>query len=199
MREIDEGSWGADLSHMRERGIGAYARIFDVPEKDVPAAMADRVGPVFAEEALLAAGGPAWSSPALTGRERSMVIITALAAQGVAGDRLDRHWRPAVWPRRRTCSAPRRRAALALGVPPERISMIAAGPNPPGGVRPAARNYTTGITGHPVREFPPKVRPRVATAVASVRGRLAPRLDQRDPGLTCVGWARRRGYSRGTG
>jgi NADPH:quinone reductase-like Zn-dependent oxidoreductase len=27
-------------------------------------------------------------------------------------------------------------AALALGVPPERISMIAAVPNPPGGVRP---------------------------------------------------------------
>jgi NADPH:quinone reductase-like Zn-dependent oxidoreductase len=27
-------------------------------------------------------------------------------------------------------------AALALGVPPERISTIAAGPNPPGGVRP---------------------------------------------------------------
>jgi NADPH:quinone reductase-like Zn-dependent oxidoreductase len=26
-------------------------------------------------------------------------------------------------------------AALALGVPPERISAIAAGPNPPGGVR----------------------------------------------------------------
>ena len=27
-------------------------------------------------------------------------------------------------------------AALALGVPPERISTVAAGPNPPGGVRP---------------------------------------------------------------
>ena len=26
-------------------------------------------------------------------------------------------------------------AALALGIPPERISTIAAGPNPPGGVR----------------------------------------------------------------
>ncbi len=35
-------------------------------------------------------------------------------------------------------------AALALGVPPERISTIAAGPNPPGGVRP-----TGGIAAHP--------------------------------------------------
>jgi NADPH:quinone reductase-like Zn-dependent oxidoreductase len=35
-------------------------------------------------------------------------------------------------------------AALALGVPPERISTIAAGPNPPGGVRP-----TGGINAQP--------------------------------------------------
>ena len=81
MTEIDEADWGADLAHRRERGIGAYARIFDVPEKDVPAAMAGRVGPVFADEVFLAAGGPAWSSPAITDRERDMVVITALAAQ----------------------------------------------------------------------------------------------------------------------
>jgi 4-carboxymuconolactone decarboxylase len=91
MKEIAHGDPTADLACRRERGIEAYARIFDVPEKDVPAAMAARVGPVFAEEAFLAAGGPAWSSPALTDRERNMVIITALAAQGVAGDRLDSH------------------------------------------------------------------------------------------------------------
>jgi len=77
----------------REQGVSAYARIFAVPEQDVPAALAARVGPVFAEEALQAAGGPAWSSPALTGRERSIAVITALAAQGVAGDRLATHLR----------------------------------------------------------------------------------------------------------
>jgi 4-carboxymuconolactone decarboxylase len=93
MREINEAGRGADLAQRRERGIGAYARIFDVPEKDVPAGMAGRVGPVFAEEVFLAAGGPAWSSPALTDRERSMVVIAALAAQGVAGDRLEAHIR----------------------------------------------------------------------------------------------------------
>jgi len=59
----------------------------------VPAALAARVGPVFAEEALQAAGGDAWSSPALTRRERSIAVITALAAQGVAGDRLASHLR----------------------------------------------------------------------------------------------------------
>jgi len=77
----------------REQGVSAYAKIFAVPEQEVPAALAARVGPVFAEEALQAAGGPAWSSPALTGRERGIAIITALAAQGVAGDRLAAHLR----------------------------------------------------------------------------------------------------------
>lgn len=54
----------------RERGIGAYAEIFDVPEADVPAAFSARVGLPFAEEQLQAAGGLAWSHPALTGRLR---------------------------------------------------------------------------------------------------------------------------------
>ena len=71
-----------------ERGIAAYARIFGVPEDDVAAAFAERVGPVFAAEAIQMAGGPAWSDPALTDRERGIAIITALAAQGVADDRL---------------------------------------------------------------------------------------------------------------
>jgi NADPH:quinone reductase-like Zn-dependent oxidoreductase len=45
-------------------------------------------------------------------------------------------------------------AALALGVPPERISTIAAGPNPPGGVRP-----TGGI------EAGPDALPRITDAI----------------------------------
>lgn len=77
----------------RERGIRAYARIFGVTEKDMPAAMAAQVGALFAEEAFAAAGGPAWSHPALTPRDRSIAVITALAAQGVTGERLDTHLR----------------------------------------------------------------------------------------------------------
>jgi len=75
----------------RARGVAAYARIFEVPDDQVPAAMASRVGPVFAEEAFQFAGGAAWADPALTGRDRSLAIITALVAQGVSGDRLDAH------------------------------------------------------------------------------------------------------------
>jgi 4-carboxymuconolactone decarboxylase len=93
MKEVDDTDRTAYPAGRRERGIQAYARIFDVPEEDVPAAMAGRVGPVFAEEAFVSADGPAWSHPALTDRERSIMIITALAAQGVTGDRLDSHIR----------------------------------------------------------------------------------------------------------
>ena len=52
MKEINGTDRIADPAHRRERGIEAYARIFDVPEEDVPAAMAGRVGPVFAEEVM---------------------------------------------------------------------------------------------------------------------------------------------------
>lgn len=55
------------------------------------AAFSRRVGLPFAEEALQAAGGTAWAHPALNGRDRSIAIITALAAQGVAEDRLGTH------------------------------------------------------------------------------------------------------------
>ena len=82
-----------ETTSRRESGVSAYAQIFGIPEQDVPEALAARVGPVFAEEALQAAGGAAWSSPALTGRERSIAVITALTAQGLAGDRLATHLR----------------------------------------------------------------------------------------------------------
>lgn len=77
----------------RERGIAAYARIFGVPDADLPTILGERVGPAFAEEALQAAGGPAWSDSALTDRERGIAIITALAAQGVTDQRLATHIR----------------------------------------------------------------------------------------------------------
>jgi 4-carboxymuconolactone decarboxylase len=82
---------GATPASRRAGGVAAYARIFDLPPGEVPAAMASRVGPVFAAEAFQAAGGAAWADPALTGRDRSLAVITALVAQGVTGDRLDAH------------------------------------------------------------------------------------------------------------
>jgi 4-carboxymuconolactone decarboxylase len=84
-------STGAAPDVRRARGVAAYARIFGVPEDQLATAFASRVGPVFAEEQLQAAGGAAWADPALSGRDRSVAIITALVAQGVTGDRLGAH------------------------------------------------------------------------------------------------------------
>ncbi|GAA5068908.1 4-carboxymuconolactone decarboxylase [Thermocatellispora tengchongensis] len=89
----DQKTSGQEGNGRRERGIAAYSRIFGVPEQEVPVVFAARVGSGFAEEALQAAGGAAWSHPALTGRDRSVAIITALATQGVSGDRLLTHLR----------------------------------------------------------------------------------------------------------
>jgi 4-carboxymuconolactone decarboxylase len=84
-------NYGAAPPDRHARGIAAYARIFAVPEDQVAAAFAARVGPVFAEEQLQAAGGAAWADPALTGRDRSIAVITALVAHGITGDRLGAH------------------------------------------------------------------------------------------------------------
>jgi 4-carboxymuconolactone decarboxylase len=73
------------------RGEVVYARIFHVNPDQAQAAMASRVGPTFAREAMRAAGGPAWGPSGLTDRERSIAVITALTAQGVSGDRLSAH------------------------------------------------------------------------------------------------------------
>ncbi|MFE6922918.1 carboxymuconolactone decarboxylase family protein [Nocardia sp. NPDC057663] len=93
----NDNNQGADNSTelRRRRGIGVYSRIFEVPEHDVASVMSARVGPVFAAEAFVAAGGAAWTQPGLTGRDRSIAIITAPAAQGISGDRLTTHLRQA--------------------------------------------------------------------------------------------------------
>ena len=91
--ENDDIGPATEVAARRARGIAAYAQIFLVPEPEVVAAMVGRVGQVFAEEAFHSAGGAAWSHPALTPRDRSIVVITALAAQGVSGDRLNAHLR----------------------------------------------------------------------------------------------------------
>ena len=53
MREIDEADWGADLAHRRERGIGAYARIFDVPGSRAMEAVQRVAGSVSPRSALV--------------------------------------------------------------------------------------------------------------------------------------------------
>jgi 4-carboxymuconolactone decarboxylase len=78
------------------RGIAAYASQFSLPEEEVFGHLSSRFGERMAAEAVQAAGG-AWEpdSP-LSLRDRSLAVLTALAAQGGVEERLRPHVRWAV-------------------------------------------------------------------------------------------------------
>jgi 4-carboxymuconolactone decarboxylase len=79
----------------KQVAAGVYAGQLDVP----PAGVADELTRLFgsrmAEEALYAMGGSAWDE-ALSRRERSMIVISALIAQGAVVGRLRPHIRWAI-------------------------------------------------------------------------------------------------------
>ena len=78
-----------------ERGLDAYASQFGIPREDVPAWFAERMGERFGDEAIRAAAG-AWVDDCLSLRDRSLVVLAALIAQGGVDDRLRGHVRWAV-------------------------------------------------------------------------------------------------------
>jgi 4-carboxymuconolactone decarboxylase len=82
-------------SERRARGIAMYADQFGVPESELPAFMARLLGPRMAEEAQYASAH-AWTDEPLTMRERSLIVIAALVAQGGVEARLRGHlrWAP---------------------------------------------------------------------------------------------------------
>jgi 4-carboxymuconolactone decarboxylase len=77
------------------RGLKAYASQFGIDESEVEAWFAERHGTRFGEEAINAAGG-AWNDDELSLRDRSIVVVTALIAQGGVEERLRGHVRWAV-------------------------------------------------------------------------------------------------------
>ena len=79
----------------RERGLDAFASQFEIPRDEVAPTLTERFGGRFAEEAIAAAGG-AWTADALSLRDRSLVVVTALIVQGGVEDRLRSHVRWAI-------------------------------------------------------------------------------------------------------
>lgn len=69
-----------------------YASQLGVPEAEVAERLTELVGPKMAREALYAMGGSAWDGT-LSWRERSMIVVSALIAQGGVTDRLRAHVR----------------------------------------------------------------------------------------------------------
>jgi 4-carboxymuconolactone decarboxylase len=80
----------------RVRGIAAYASQFGVSEVEAEHMFVERFGRRFAEEAFNAAGGGAWEADILTLRDRSLIVVAVLAAQGGVESRLRVHVRWAI-------------------------------------------------------------------------------------------------------
>jgi 4-carboxymuconolactone decarboxylase len=91
------------------RGRAAYASQFGLPEEEAIARLEATVGERMAAEAVQAAGG-AWVDDVLSLRDRSLVVVAALIAQGGVEDRLRPHVR---W-------------ALEHGVTPDQLEATAA-------------------------------------------------------------------------
>ena len=83
------------MDDRRERGIAVYASQFGVPEDEVEAWFAERMGERFGREAINAAAG-AWVDDCLSLRDRSLVVVAALVAQGSVDERLRGHVRWAI-------------------------------------------------------------------------------------------------------
>lgn len=77
------------------QGLSAYASQFGIPREQVPEYLAERFGERFAGEAINAAAG-AWTDDSLSLRDRSLIVVAALIAQGGVEDRLRGHVRWAV-------------------------------------------------------------------------------------------------------
>jgi 4-carboxymuconolactone decarboxylase len=75
-----------------ERGLDAYASQFRIAREDVAGWFAGRVGERFGEEAIHSAAR-AWDEDELSLRDRSLVVIAALIAQGDTEPQLRSHTR----------------------------------------------------------------------------------------------------------
>jgi 4-carboxymuconolactone decarboxylase len=75
-----------------QAGLAVFANQFRMSENEVADFMRSRFGERMANEAIMATG-VAWTDEVLTLRERSLVVVAALAAQGGVEGRLRSHVR----------------------------------------------------------------------------------------------------------
>jgi len=75
----------------RERGLEVYAAQLGVTPEEAERQFVETYGSRFAEEAFASAGGTTWDESPLSRRDRSLVVIAVLAAQGGVEPRLRTH------------------------------------------------------------------------------------------------------------
>ncbi len=78
-----------------ERGLEAYASQLGISPEEVPKWFSEHQGDRFGDEAINAAGG-AWPDDCLSLRDRSIIVVAVLVAQGGVESRLRGHVRWAV-------------------------------------------------------------------------------------------------------
>jgi len=78
-----------------EQGVNAYASQFGIRPEQVREYLAERFGERFGNEAVNAAAG-AWTDDCLSLRDRSLIVVATLIAQGGVEERLRGHVRWAV-------------------------------------------------------------------------------------------------------
>ena len=79
----------AERGERARLGRRVYADNFGVDEVTAERLMTERAGAAYVAEAYEAAGGPGWQGDALTDRDRSIAVISALVASDVSDERLD--------------------------------------------------------------------------------------------------------------
>jgi 4-carboxymuconolactone decarboxylase len=87
---VSEAPTPQELAGRWDRGLAVYAKLFGIDPADVFPTLSRRSGRRVATEAVLAAGSGVWDDGALSLRERRMIVIAALTAQG-AHERLGDH------------------------------------------------------------------------------------------------------------
>lgn len=97
------------MDDRRQRGLQAYASQFGIREDDVWEHLCSLVGERMAEEAIATAGA-AWVDDCLSLRDRSLIVLAALIAQGGVEARMRPHVR---W-------------AIEHGATPEELEALAA-------------------------------------------------------------------------
>lgn len=83
------------MTERYERGLDAYASQFGIAREEVPGWFAERFGERFGEEAINSAGG-AWPDDCLSLRDRSLIVLAAMIAQGGLEARVRGHVRWAI-------------------------------------------------------------------------------------------------------
>lgn len=79
-----------ELAGRWDRGLASYANLFGIEPEQVFQTLSRRSGERMATESILAAGSGVWDDDVLSLRERRMIVISALVAQG-AVERLGNH------------------------------------------------------------------------------------------------------------